>query len=388
MDPFCGSGTLLVESLVSGRNSLGVDIDPLATFISEVKSNPIPSSRLEELSERMEVRLASLEREPVVYDNFMFDDLTPGNFETEVSTLEVPRIPNLFHWFRRYVIVDLAHVLHVIRTTRCTATERRFFELVFASIIRASSNADPVPVSGLEVTSHMKERDAAGRRINPFELYRKASKRAIRDMGSLCENASDASVSVSRQDASRMRITKHVDAVITSPPYHGAVDYYRRHQLEMFWLGLTKSQDDRLRLLRDYLGRPKPPASHPFIKDRSITQPRALEVEHRIRQVDPYRANAFKHYCVGMTRVFSRLATFLEPGTPAVFVVGHSSWNGGILDTSELFAELSAPAFAVVEELWYPIRNRYMSYSRHNDASIDREYVLVLRRSDDEKDNR
>src|SRR5437867_2851187 len=46
-----------------------------------------------------------------------------------------------------------------------------------------------------------------------------------------------------------LRIRKKVDAVITSPPYNIAVNYYRRHQLEMFWLGLTRTQADRLALL-------------------------------------------------------------------------------------------------------------------------------------------
>src|SRR5665213_918754 len=36
-DPFCGSGTLLVEAAVAGRRSLGLDVDPLAVLISNAK---------------------------------------------------------------------------------------------------------------------------------------------------------------------------------------------------------------------------------------------------------------------------------------------------------------------------------------------------------------
>jgi hypothetical protein len=34
------------------------------------------------------------------------------------------------------------------------------------------------------------------------------------------------------------------------------------------------------------------------------------------------------------------------------------------------------------QEYWYPVKNRHMSYGRRNGANIDREYVLVFRRTD------
>lgn len=49
--------------------------------------------------------------------------------------------------------------------------------------------------------------------------------------------------------------TGPIDTVITSPPYLNAVDYYRRHQLEMFWLGLVSSAAERLGLRPKYIGR-------------------------------------------------------------------------------------------------------------------------------------
>src|SRR5205823_6204930 len=46
LDPFCGSGTLLVEAMVAGRHSFGVDVDPVAAFISRAKCRPISSQSL------------------------------------------------------------------------------------------------------------------------------------------------------------------------------------------------------------------------------------------------------------------------------------------------------------------------------------------------------
>ncbi len=64
----------------------------------------------------------------------------------------------------------------------------------------------------------------------------------------------------------------------------------------------------------------------------------------------------------------------------AVFVLGKSSWNGEKIPTTRLLEELCAGLFALRDSYWYPLRNRYMSYSRQNDADIGREHVLVLRK--------
>ena len=76
-----------------------------------------------------------------------------------------------------------------------------------------------------------------------------------------------------------------------------------------------------------------------------------------------------------MARVFRALSRILRPGAPAIFVVGHSTWNSVEIPTSALFREISAHLFSLEKILSYPIKNRYMSYSRHNGADITVEYV-------------
>ena len=125
----------------------------------------------------------------------------------------------------------------------------------------------------------------------------------------------------------------------------------------MYWLRLTTSHSDRLALLPQYIGRPKVPQSDAALRGRFASSLSA-NVEAVMRLSDPARANAFKHYCVTMSRVFKQLARSLRQGAPAVFIVGHSSWNEIRLATSDLFSELAAPEFELQELLWYPIKNR------------------------------
>ena len=93
------------------------------------------------------------------------------------------------------------------------------------------------------------------------------------------------------------------------------------------------------------------------------------------------RAGAFRHYAVSMKLVFDQLAKVLKDERPLVMVVGNSKWNGAEIPSLELFSELAEPQFKLIDHLWYPIKNRYMSYSRRNGANIDREHVLVMHKT-------
>lgn len=314
-----------------------------------------------------------------------FADIDSREYDDTLSdeSLWTPSIPNLLHWFRRYVVVDLSRILTRIDRASIPSTHRDFFRLVFASIIRKASNADPVPVSGLEVTSHMKALDAAGRLINPFDLFATATEHALAAVQSYLQACSPGShISVFQADATAVgaRLRRPIDAVITSPPYHNAVDYYRRHQLEMFWLSLTNTHDERLALLPKYIGRSRVRRTNPLITNHSELGPTSAKWHRKIRAASVPRANAFVHYILSMKTVFSQLSAVVPAGGPVVFVVGHSEWNGSKLPTSDLFSEMVGDSFHLEDKLWYPVKNRYMSYGRHNGADINEEYVLVFRR--------
>jgi 16S rRNA G966 N2-methylase RsmD len=387
LDPFCGSGTLLVEAAIRGRDSIGVDVDPVATFVSTVKTLRPSIGYLRGSAARLMHLIGDLERSVGEYEKRQSRDITQDSYRKAILRydLYVPPIPNLFHWFRRYVIVDLARLQEAICNLGAPQTHRDFFLLCFASIIRASSNADPVPVSGLEVTAHMKRLEKRGRLVNPFHLFRRRMERSLSDMEQF-HNRCDLPSSCQVIQADSTELSHHlrrrsVDVVISSPPYHNAVDYYRRHTLEMYWLGLVDSEGDRLLLRPQYVGLGRVRQSHPFVTEARIESRLGQKWERRLREQSAVQANAFKHYMVSMHRSMLEIAKLLRADARALFVLGKSTWNGEQIPTTRLFEELGTGLYVLEETLWYPLKNRYMSYSRHNGASIDKEYVLVFRRT-------
>lgn len=47
LDPFCGSGSVLLESFIRGYDSYGININPLALLISQVKTTLIDYKHLQ-----------------------------------------------------------------------------------------------------------------------------------------------------------------------------------------------------------------------------------------------------------------------------------------------------------------------------------------------------
>lgn len=382
LDPFCGSGTLLVEAAVLGRNSVGADIDPLAVFITRAKTSLDNDDAISEAAETFTPWLHNCRAEDENLWGAFDHDIDEATFEAARPSVAdyIPELPNIHHWFRRRAIIQLAKIRRHVDETQ-NDQSKLFLKLCFASIIRNSSNADPVPISGLEVTSHMLAKEAEGRAIDPWRLMSRAIAKTLEATRTFIKARSPTSKSlVYEADARSLELeaTGKAAAVVTSPPYLTAVDYYRRHTLEMYWLGLTIQPRDRLALMARYIGRDRIGEAH-FAANTAQGQRVANSWIPRFPGIKPERERAFRHYCDGMSRALDRMLHIVAPGGAIVIVAGDVRFNGTHVSMLELMKDLAGDRLVISDHLWYPIINRYMSYSRRNEANIAADHVLVFR---------
>ncbi len=95
LDPFCGSGTLLVEAAIASRPSIGLDVDPLSVLVSNVKVSRFNEKSLRSNAQNL---LASLERNrrpKTAYEKMVKTDLSEAAYVRELKGIseEVPVIP-------------------------------------------------------------------------------------------------------------------------------------------------------------------------------------------------------------------------------------------------------------------------------------------------------
>lgn len=69
LDPFMGSGGVLVESMIHGNNSIGIDLNPFAVLLSKVKTSPINYQKLEDTFQNIIKKSKSDFQNHTKYDN-------------------------------------------------------------------------------------------------------------------------------------------------------------------------------------------------------------------------------------------------------------------------------------------------------------------------------
>lgn len=380
LDPFVGCGTNQLEAATLGRNSIGIDIDPLSAFVTRAKTQLRPEhiGSLQRLADALESALSSRENKRD-YERLMFHDIVRTRVHGEDVGISADVFALLKPWFRNYVIEDLHFILSAIRKSRIQRAAKDIALLAFASAVRNCSNADPVPVSGLEYTKRMRDLDAKGRLINPYQIFfrrlRSITANAIRFAGMVDSNSTHttelADSTCFDYGDRRFRL------IFFSPPYLNAVEYSRRHKLEMAWLGLIKSHAAFIKLAGRYVG-------HRAIgKDELELQKLPGGTIDRIRlellDRDYRRARAFARYCNQMRAVFENFVPTMTRTGRCVVVVGNNTVAGLEIPADEVFKDIAAP-LTLVDHTRYILRNRYMSYQRRNGADIGFEHVLVFGR--------
>ena len=122
-DPYCGTGTSLVEANLKGINAIGTDLNPLARLIAQAKTTKIDGKALDKY----------------LYDftNYLF---SKSFKEEDYSTITLPCITNIDIWFSKSVQYKLAIIFNYIIQKIDNVFIQNFFKVAFSETIRETSN--------------------------------------------------------------------------------------------------------------------------------------------------------------------------------------------------------------------------------------------------------
>jgi hypothetical protein len=223
LDPFCGSGTVLVEALIAARRAFGVDANPLAIELAWLKMRSARTAWLGELEGVAEAiaEQAELRRKAKAG-----------------STRRYPEEDRAL--FAPHVLLELDGVRAGIEAVE-RAELRRALGLALSSILTKVSTR-PGDSSGRSET----KRIAAGYSIKLFRRKVSELVKRVHELEALLPKKTPHSL-VEVGDARRLDLAPDgaIDLIVSSPPYAGVYDYFEHHRARLRWLNLQARHFER-----------------------------------------------------------------------------------------------------------------------------------------------
>lgn len=346
LDPFCGTGTVVVECNKLGIPSVGVEANPMAHFAAEVKTDWSPDpDALEDHAHHIARAATAMLDVDGIQDDPIF--LTGDTGRATLRSLPPEAMKLLLA--DSISPLPLHKALTLLDAMRQHQDER-FDRHERLSLAKALVTSIGNLHFGPEVGVGPAKPDAPV--IAPWLVGVRAM---AKDLRSFC-NRPRVPASVFHADARQLQdvlLPRSVSAVITSPPYPNEKDYTRTTRLESVLLGLLRDMDDLRALKRELIrsntrGVYKGDDDDQHVAEHSEISRIAETIE--ARRIELAKTSGFerlyarvtKLYFGGMLRHLANLRSVLRPGAHLAYVVGdQASYLRVMIRTGQLLADLA-----------------------------------------------
>ena len=300
LDPFCGSGTTLLEANKYGRKLIGIDLNPIATLICRATLTNYDSDSFDKFQNSIDSRI-SLYLNDEITNSDIFDHSTIPNFEENSQ------------WYHPKTLFELSVIFKTINEFKSDA----FFWgalSTFSSILHSVSSQDKhwgwVCDNVKPKQQDFIYKDAIAKFKTKLKEYKQFLDSYNKEKKLFCESQykQDRIQIFEENCISKMKILENdsIDLVVTSPPYFNMTDYILAQRLTFLWL--------------------------PYDKDKI----RISEIGARYKRA---RKSSLDDYLADMHDAFTQIARLLKPGKFCCIIIGESHNHQSYLKHFEAICE-------------------------------------------------
>ena len=410
LDPFSGSGTVLVEGMLSGiENVTGNDINPLALLISKVKTTPLNQEKLmfesDRTLQRIDIQRKSLFCVLETVDSYITDTIRLniadkngwGNeahkyleqyCKLHKADIEIPQFKNLGYWFRPRVILELSIIKTEIKKIQDKDIQD-FMLIAFSECIKFVSNRR----NGEFKMFRMPAKKLQAFMPNVYEEFKKILFRNIRKMKEfsdiLNETKNHTKVFISKNNSSTLEdISDNAyNLIITSPPYGDSrttVAYGEYCRLSLQWLD-ELPEKEIMSIDKSLMGGKRYKDGFNF----SLLSPSLKESLQKIKNIDSKRAGDVYSFYVDLDASIKSIAKKTCSDGYQFWVVGNRTVKNETLHTDIIISELANQyGLTLVYNLGRSIPNKSMpplnsptNISGNTGHTMTKEHIVILRKN-------
>lgn len=362
-DIFCGSGTALIESRLLGRNAYGIDLNPLAIFLTRAKTTAIDPKILSKEYLRLLKKIVEIKN----------------------AQIKKPNFNNIDFWFKEKAIIELAKIKKAIYEIT-NKNIRDFFMVAFSETARKASNTKNgefklVRIKGENLEHH-----------NPdvLSVFKKRVELSIKGMESYYNDVDEKTkIKIIYGDSSKNNGIKNesIDFIITSPPYGDSrttVAYGQFSRLSSQWIDIFDDPNKASGVDNTLLGgKPTEDLNH------SLSSNYFRDSLEKISSKDPKRAKDVLSFYIGLNDCLKKAHQILKPNKYFCLVIGNRLVKQVRIPTDFIIAELAENIGFNCENIVVrnipgkrmPIKNSPTNIAGELEETMTRESIVVLRKT-------
>jgi DNA modification methylase len=351
LDPFMGSGVVGVECLISNRNFIGYDLNPLAILIAKVRITPLPQKTLINTLEQIQKSFYKTGPESISFHNINY-------------------------WFDEPIIEDLSRLRRCILNIDDEKI-KDFFKIAFSETVRKVSKTE---YNEFKLSRKKKENN----NVNVIKTFYNV---AIKNIGLLSEFYKNYRFKEYPQIILEERNILNgiplkdnsVNLIVTSPPYGDSkttVAYGQFSRLSLRWLGLEENVD------KESLG------SKPKEIKNNLPSEVLYEILNKIYEKDKKRAKEVYSFYDDLFTGIKIISPKIKNGGVVCFVVGNRKVKGEELPTDKICVDFweslgfehEKTIVRAITNKRMPLENSPTNVKGVKDSTMKYEYIVILRK--------
>jgi len=377
IDPYVGSGSVLVEASLLGKKSYGIDLNPLAILLSNVKTKSLDYGEIVSISSKIKNQITDIKFNPDL--KFKYTFVIPKN------------ITNWEYWYKESYLHDLTIVRSIIDSNTSDNSLREYFYVALSEIVRKAS---------FQRNGEFKRYRLNQKKLNEFhfDVYSNfLEKMNFNNLGYSDYLKARSEINpqiedpvIKQQDSRYLHWLDDgsIDGLLTSPPYGDsgttvAYGQYSRFSLEFLNISdeIKSSALDNL-LLGGKMSKSTLTVDeiHSNTLDGTLAKIYSLD-DKRGAEVEKF----FVEYYQGIME-FSRV---LKKESTSVFVVGNRTVKGIWIETDQITKEMFDDFDFNLKGIYVrdipnkrmPSRNSPTNIRGQKVTTMVNEYIVVMKRT-------